>query len=780
MSEAGDKRPCRPYLSHAFWALLAAIACERVTLVADPADAQLVMALFVALALAAALACAARSFRIPWATLVVVVLASASAALGACLGELSAQRALSARLGETSISSVQLVVEGDMRQGTSGWRGRAQVISDGNALGEVWLLADEPLKIGSTIRCVGRYAPNEDGEWGDASRSQGLAGTVRVVRVLETRQADGLLGSLYDLRELVLESFDAGSSDTRALLAGSVCASTVAMGERGLDESFATCGVSHLVAVSGGHLVLVCGALTAFLRRTRLCVPIRLALLLLASGSFVLFCAAPASAVRSWAMLLVAGASELAGRRAHPLTSASVVGLVMALVDPGVSGQLGFLLSVACVCGICALGPYARYVVRTLLPEGRLLFRLGSPGAALARALGGAGDALAMTLVAQLVTAPLVCATFSQLSLVAPLANVALAPVFSVLLAGGLVAAALVWAPPAQQVALWFCDAVGCVVMALVRAFEQMPLASVAVSVSEGEALVVLAAIVGLLFAWWPRLTRVRLLVAFAVPLALVGGWVVRGRFFSPACVCVLDVGQGDAILVTDGSASLLVDTGPSDSVLPALARRGVTHLDAVLVTHLHDDHTGGLAAARSVTGYETLYVAEGVAGAGEVDVGVTVEEVSYGDVLHVGRFELEVVSPTEAVDGSENDHSIELLVTYDANGQSLSALLTGDAERGPTNDALARGDIENVDLLKVGHHGSAESISAEAAAALDAEVAVASAGEGNAYGHPDPTCVETLEEAGSLVLCTKDVGDVCVEPGRDGPVVSCQRGAGL
>ena len=755
MSEVSDRQPCRPYLPHAFWALIAVIACERVTLVANPADTHLVMALFSALALAAALACAARSYHVPWATLVVVVLTSASAALGACLGELSAQRSLSECLGETSVSSVQLVVEGDMRQGTSGWRGRAQLISDGNALGDVWLLAEEPLKTGSTIRCVGRYAPNENGEWGDISRAQGLAGTVRVVRVLETRRADGLLGALYDLRELVLKSFDAGSSDARALLAGSVCASTVA------------------------HLVLVCGALTAILRRARLRVPIRLALLLLTSGAFVLFCAAPASAVRSWAMLLVAGASELAGRRAHPLSSASVVGIVMALVDPGVSGQLGFLLSVVCVCGICALGPYARYVVRTLLPEGRQLFRFGPAGAALARVLGGAGDALAMTLVAQLVTAPLVCATFSQLSLVAPLANVALAPVFSALLVGGLVAAALVWAPPVQQIVLWFSDAVGCAVMAMVRAFERMPLASVAVSVSEGEALVVLATIVGLLLALWPRLTRLRLLVALAVPLAIVGGWVVRGRFFSPACVCVLDVGQGDAILVTDGSASLLVDTGPSDSVLPALARRGVTHLDAVLVTHLHDDHTGGLAAARSVTGYDTLYVAKGVAGAAELDVGVKVEEVSYGDVLHVGSFELEVVSPTEVVDGSENDHSIELLVTYDTGGQTLTALLTGDAERGPTDDAIARGDVGDVDLLKVGHHGSAESISEEAAAALDAEVAIASAGEGNSYGHPDPACVETLEGAGSVVLCTKDVGDVCVEPGRDGPVVSSQKAAG-
>lgn len=81
------------------------------------------------------------------------------------------------------------------------------------------------------------------------------------------------------------------------------------------------------------------------------------------------------------------------------------------------------------------------------------------------------------------------------------------------------------------------------------------------------------------------------------------------------------------------------------------------------------------------------------------------------------------------------------------------------------------------MDFLKVGHHGSAPSIDPASAAALAAEVCVVSAGEGNRYGHPAPECVDTLEAAGSTFLCTKDVGDVCVEPGADGPVVSSSRG---
>lgn len=104
-------------------------------------------------------------------------------------------------------------------------------------------------------------------------------------------------------------------------------------------------------------------------------------------------------------------------------------------------------------------------------------------------------------------------------------------------------------------------------------------------------------------------------------------------------------------------------------------------------------------------------------------------------------------------------------------------ALLTGDAEKDETAQVIAAGDAGDIDLLKVGHHGSAVSITAEEAALLRPEVSVASAGENNRYGHPRRECVVALESAGSLFLCTKDAGDVTVEPGEKGPAVSCSGG---
>lgn len=776
MSEVPE-RPDRPLLPPVLWALAAAVAVSRAALGAGPdpgalAAATLCAAVPAACVLLALLRTRARGVG---AALLAVAVSAACAGL-ACARELSAQEALSDALGSSSVSSWELTLEGDMREGASGWRGRASAARDGMAAGSVWLLADEPVGMGVTLRCVGRFSPNEPGDWGASSRAQGIAGTVRCVRALESRPATGLGGAVISLREAVLASLDATSSDARALLAGTICGSTTAMSGRGLDDVFAACGVSHLVAVSGGHLVLVAALVSRALAGSRLPAWSRAAILLLSTGGFVAFCAAPPSAVRAWAMSLVAELSRLAGRRAHPLSSACATALAMALADPGVTGQLGFILSVLCVCGICALGGYARYAVRTLLPRAGGAPRGPRVRSALLRARADAEEALALTLVSQAVTAPLTCATFAQLSLVAPLANVVLAPLFSALLALGLCAACLVWAPPAQYVVLLGCDVVGGVLMALLRALAALPLACVPVSVGEGPALLALVALLALLLAWWPRVSRRVVGSGLAVLLACALAWVGRWRLLAPARVVVMDVGQGDAVLVTDGAAAVLVDTGPGDAVVAALARANVFHLDAVVLTHLHADHAGGLEDVLGSVAVGEVVVPEGTDRA-ELPGGAAVREICYRDALRVGRFSLRAVSPVEPAGGEGNEGSLELLLSFDDGARTLTGLLAADAEVEETSAAVERGDVGDIDFLKVGHHGSEASLDAATAAALAPEVSVASAGEGNSYGHPDPACVEVLEGAGSVFLCTIWAGDVTVEPGAEGPVVSCRKG---
>lgn len=695
--------------------------------------------------------------------------------------------------GKIAVSSWHLEAVTDSSESSYGWRCRARVFADRLPSCDVWLTTDEPLDYGSVVTVVGRYTPNTDNEWGRISLRQGVWGTVKAVRITSVSESPGIRGLAITLRESTLKLLHQDSSDGRSLLAGSVCGYRRDMDTSGLSDLFATCGVSHLVAVSGGHIAIIASLVAIAADRLRMRPAWRALATLALSGLFVICCGMPVSAVRSWLMSSVAAASGLAGRRPYALSSVCLVSLGLALLDPGVSGQLGFLLSVASVLAICIAVPYVAYALDAAVPP--IDLPRTAPGrvrARLSECRHGLLGALATTLVAQAATLPLTASAFSQLSLVAPLANIVLSLPFTALVSLGSVCAALPFAPHAQAVLLAICDLIGAFTVAALRTMARMPFASVPVEADALPAALVAAAGFTVLLVWWPdanaRLVR-RGLAAGALVCTLVVG---RSLLWAPARIVVLDVGQGDAILVQDGRSAILVDTGPPGAVVPALAREHVAHLDAVILTHLHEDHIGGVDDIAGALTCDEVVVGEGVGealasaadGSAEAELEKTIEgmtggppvEIGYGDTLRVGGFTLRMVWPQGPTDGSDNPCSVELAVEYDSGGRSLAALLTGDAEEDQTGEAIAAGDVGDIDFLKVGHHGSEISITPAEAAALDPEVSVASAGEGNDYGHPDPVCVETLENVGSEFLCTIQHGDVTIEPGVRGPVVSTAR----
>lgn len=722
-----------------------------------------------------------------------------AACVAAALAGLSCRASVarvSEALASSSVSGWTFELVGDMSPTATGaWRGRAR--AEGEACsGYVWLTSPDELLMGDRIRCVGRFLPNADDEWGRSSAAQGLSGSVRVVLATERDEPEGLALLARRVRWAALDVLRPGESDSGALLAACVCGYAPPMRARGLSEEFSRAGISHLAAVSGSHLALVASCVSAVLEGLCLGVRVRSVASILVTGGFVLLCGLPVSAVRAWAMACVSQAVTLSGRRGHQLSSASLVGLVMALLDSSLSGQLGFLLSVSSVVGIGLFCPYARFAL------GEVALALGSMGAGtagrgvprpLGQALGrfgrvgrGALDALAVCVVCQASTFAIGASSFGSVSLVAPLANLLAAPVLGILMPLGLAAGVASPAPVAADVLAHLAGAVAQPLLAGVSRLSSLGLASVPVSVDLGLALLVTVLLSAVLLVAWPRPSGRLLAGGTLVALALAGAVLLRLRWLAPPRVCVLDVGQGDAILVQDGGSAILVDAGPGDAVGAALARNGVLHLDAVLVTHLHDDHYGGLSTLGPVlSGGEVLF-GQGVSGSLTDEVKCelsalapgSVSEVSHGDVLRVGRFSLSVVSPLGSSDGSQNADSVQLALSFEDGPRTLSGLLTGDGEKDELAAELGRGDVGDVDFLKVGHHGSAVSLGKAEARALSPEVSIASAGANNRYGHPRQECVDVLEKAGSAFLCTMDVGDVTVEPGELGPRVTTARAA--
>ncbi len=667
---------------------------------------------------------------------------------------------------------------------------RASVDGPGVGRAKVWLTSDERLAYGERLRAIGRFTANGDDEWGISCVASGLAGKVRAVRIVERADATGLLGALCRVREACLARIAPESSDSAALLAG------LALGERteakacGVQGSFAKVGLSHLIAVSGSHLAVVAALMESMLLAAGLGPKGRAVAIAALCGIYVLLCGAPASAVRAWAMLLAARGGKLLGRRAHAPSGVALAGIAMCLLNPGCATELGFRLSVASVCALALFSRYGEAALArlSLAPLCRRVARAvwrGRIPTSVWRASSGAmrtiRSTLAASLVCQLATWAESAATFGQLSLVGPLANLVVGPLFSPVVTLGVLACALSCLPLVGEALLWLAK-LGCaLVLALVNLLARLPFACVPASISEAWRVVPLLAAVALLLAW-PKPTKRHLRLGLAGVCGMAVLVLAKVVLLAPASVTVLDVGQGDAILVRQGPHALLVDTGPEGAVTEALARNNIYWLDAVVLTHLHDDHTGGVTDLAGLVPCGSVFVGEGVSDGlsptlgGEVErlSGSAAGELECGDALRIGDFALTCLWPQGETDGSENEDSLCLLLTYNAGGRSLRMLLTGDAESQVLEDVVpAAGDI---DILKVGHHGSKVSITAEEAAELKAEVAVASAGEHNSYGHPTSECVEVLEGSGSLFLCTKDVGDVSLEPDAAGVRVRCQR----
>lgn len=777
MSE--QRLPQRPSVPAVLYALVAVVAMERMVLRRGWGLHDLLVPLAVGSAATSALLLLAFRHRgkrgmgvlLP---LCVAVLAGALDAGMVADSVRCGGQALSA----SAVSAWELAVEGDMTPSASGWRGRARATSDQGQTAVVWLSSSERLERGTALRCVGRFQPSAEDEWGVASRMQGVCGSVRCVRATQVLPPAGLTALAVEVRSRALAAFDDLGGRERATLRAGVCGERSEAKELGLDETFSTCGVAHLMAVSGGHLAVVAALVDGMLERWHVGPRARSGVTMGVGAAFVALCGMPLSAVRAWLMCAVASGSAVVGRRSHPVASVSVVALAMALLDPTVSGQLSYLLSVTAVCCLALFSAHARYALAVVLPTPRLGH--GRAWHAMRKRWESARGLTASALVAAMSTAPLIVPAFGRVSVVGPVANAVLSPAFTLMLQLGVVAAALSGVPVAGSIASEAAGVLASAFLWLLDAFARVPFASVALDVEEAPLLAGSVALAVVLLVWWPRVDRRVATVAACAVLALLGGHYVRWRYLAPARVVVLDVGQGDAILVQDGAAAVLVDTGPDDSVATELAEADVYHLDAVVLTHLHEDHVGGVDDLVGAVPCGEVLVAQGVCdtmgeelrdGVREL-TGRDAGELVYGDVLAVGNYRLRVVWPRAPVSGNQNADSVELALAYDGPAGSLTGLLTGDAERDQTDACIEAGDVGRIDLLKVGHHGSEVSVSEKGARALSPLVAVASAGEGNDYGHPRQECVDILEGVGARFLCTKDVGSVTVMPGREGPIV--------
>ncbi|HET7583374.1 MAG TPA: DNA internalization-related competence protein ComEC/Rec2 [Gemmatimonadaceae bacterium] len=526
-----------------------------------------------------------------------------------------------------------------------------------------------------------------------------------------------------------------------------------------LRDRYAQAGIVHMLSISGLHVALVAAAvhlvLLALRRRSRTAMLWSIAI----TATYVAVIGAPAPAVRAGVMLAVMAVSRVAQR---PVSAwgALALGAAAPLVHPATALDPGYQLSVAGIASLIASRALAR---RWIAP------RWDGWRAHLA-------NGLLTSVVASLVTAPIVAWNFGMVSLVAPLTNLAAAPVIAV--AQPTLFLALVCAP-CPPLAAFVAGAAHPMLVALdavASAGAAMP--GAVLQVAPSAAVAVLAAVAaGALVAACvaPFPARSSLVALGAIATAL---WLPAAPG-APGVVEVhaIDVGQGDAVAIrTPRGRWILVDAGPSwrggnagrRAVIPYLRRRGGA-LEEFILSHPHTDHVGGAATVLRAL-HPREYLDGAFAGGSDAyaaslvtarDAGVRWHRVHPGDSTVIDGVVLRILAPDSAwmsAMSDPNDASVVVLVRYGA----VRFLLMGDAEQPEEAWLLAHApDALHADVLKVGHHGSNTSSSPAFLDAVQPRVAMVSVGAGNHYGHPNTDVLRALAAHGAIVLRTDRVGTI-------------------
>ena len=679
--------------------------------------------------------------------------AGAVVSAGWAIGALRASSALDNR----AASSLEFVVHGDPSISDGAYSYTCDAYAGERRLGQVRLSCDREFDAGSHVRAIGRISRFENDAYG---RSRVLRGELRKVKAIRLVSVDeGSPGPLLRFRNELLAAVSPATDPARALIAGVVCGRSAELRSQPAGDWFSVTGTAHLIAVSGSHLAIVGFVIEGVLQKTRCSRGLQRAILAITLVGYAAFTGASPSAVRACCMVFATLVVNGAGRRRHGASALFVTMSIFVLLRPMVLFDMGFQLSCASVFAILCFCPYATYA----------LGELGVPT--------GIAGMLSVTLCSQLATLPITIPAFGTFSLIAPLANAVIGPVVSLLLAVSIVLVPFSLVAPLQAWAL----VVPMIAARCALFFEQLFAAVPGASVSlppDSMWIYLVPCLLGILLVWWPR-PQARPMAAGLVCLVLLAAipYVYWDRF-APPSVTVLDVGQADAILIRQGGAVALVDCGLDERVVSALVRNNVLHIDAVFVTHWDEDHWGGLPAVLEQFSVGTIAVAADALEDAPAEVsnrsGVEYRQVRHGDAVDIGAFRARVMWPFDSVDGEGNEDSLVLLLSYAQEGKSLRVLLTGDAELDQERKFVQ--EVGDIDVLKLGHHGSKVSVDAALLEILRPELSLASAGEGNRYGHPSDVCIDAVKEAGGAFACTIEHGDITITPTAKGFDMRCQR----
>lgn len=573
-------------------------------------------------------------------------------------------------------------------------------------------------------------------------------------------QHAGYRQALFWCRQYLLQKLEEICGEDSAVMQAMLLGNKAFL-EDDIKKLYQKGGISHILAISGLHISFLGMGLYRLLKKLRFAVPAAAGLSGGILASYVIMTGCSASACRAGMMFLFGIAADTLGRSYERMTALSVSALVLAAWRPLVLYQSGFLLSYGAILGLELIHP-----ILAGLWENRVC-RLFSAGISIS-----------------VITLPVILSTFYELPVYSFFLNLLVIPLMSVVMALGLTAllAGLFFVPLGKLV-FFPVHLILLVFQACCRLISFLPGHMWITGEPSPVRIVLYCMLIALFCLIGKYMTKPCALLILSSAV-----WILTNPLWIGDTVTMLDVGQGDGIVIRsrEGTA-VLIDGGSTSeknlaeyTLLPYLKSQGIRKLQYVFLTHMDADHISGVEELIQNGRMEQIRIGTLVlpallepdetylrVAAEAQEAGISVCVMGAGDGLQAGSLKFYCLHPDrETVYSDRNEAS---LVLYLEKGE-FSALFTGDLD-GDAEEAFAETYLPpygEITLLKAGHHGSEASCGRLLLEKCSPAVTLVSCGEKNSYGHPDHETLNRIQESGSRVYVTKDTGAVRVWIGKE------------